>query len=110
MLPSIIFAIHFLLSQSEAMKLSSQPTRSLADFLDIRNISVSLPFVPVTPRKKMHLYSIDIVTKKFIPKIIETLNMLKPLNLIFPPSTTLPLYIYQVCIPPSPSLLNHPYY
>jgi hypothetical protein len=67
MLPSIIFP----LAQSETME-SSQPTRSLANFLAPRNLSVSWPSVPVTPRTTKHICSKKTITRNISSKNYPT--------------------------------------
>ena len=63
-LPSILFP----LAQRETTK-SSQPTRSIVDFLDPRNLSVSWPSILVTPRTVKQICS-----NKTITRIISSKN------------------------------------
>ena len=97
MLPTILF----LLAQSETTK-SSQPIRSLANFLAPRNLLVSWPSVLVTPRTAKHKCS-----KKTITRIIfQKFHNLSSCSNLSIPSSLLLLPIYQVSIHTSPSLLN----
>jgi hypothetical protein len=95
------------LAQRETME-SSQPTRSLAGFLAPRNLSVSWPSVPVTPRTTKHKCSKKTIIRNISSKDFTTSHHAQTSSIL--PSSPLLLPIYQVSIHPSPSLLNHPHY
>jgi hypothetical protein len=103
-LPSILFT----LAWSETTE-SSLSTRRLAGFLAPRNLLISWPSVPVTPRTTKHK-----CLKKTFTRIISSKNFTTSHHSQTSPSffflSLLLLPIYQVSIHTSPSLLNHPHY
>jgi hypothetical protein len=97
MLPSIILP----LAQSETTK-SSQPTRSLADFLAPRNLLVTWPSVPVTLRTTKHKFS-----KKTIIRNISSKD--PPTSQSHPLFIKFPFPLPQVSSTPSLLAINLPY-
>ena len=101
-LPNILFP----LAQSETTE-SSLPTRSLAGFLDTRNLSVSCPSVFMTPRTTNHKCSKKTIIRNIYSKDFTTSQHAQTSPF---PSSPILLPIYQVSIHPSPILFNHPHY